>query len=206
MEEKSTKKIRGTYNKIAWLFDLVESPLERRKFAAWRRMLHREVVGPQVLEAGAGTGKNLAYYRQGLHYTAIDLSSAMLEKAQEKADREKIPVNLVEMDIQDLKLPDNHFDTVFATFVFCSVPNPVTGLSELRRVCKPGGKLLLLEHVRPKDEFKGRIFDLINPLTASLMGENINRQIIKYLTIAGWRIEEIEDLAKGVVYFFVARP
>ncbi|KIX13117.1 class I SAM-dependent methyltransferase [Dethiosulfatarculus sandiegensis] len=206
MASNSTNETRRRYNSIARLFDFFEAPLEKRKFAAWRQMLHREVVGPKVLEAGVGTGKNLPYYHRGLSYTGIDLSPAMLARARERANRGKNPVRLAEMDIQNLALPDNYFDTVFATFVFCSVPDPVAGLKELKRVCKPGGQLLLLEHVRPKGNLQGRIFDLLNPLSVYFLKENINRRTLENLRKAGWSIERITDLSSEVVYFFQARP
>jgi ubiquinone/menaquinone biosynthesis C-methylase UbiE len=69
----------------------------------------------------------------------------------------------MEMDVQQLAFPDHYFDAVFATFVFCSVPDPVLELQELRRVCKPWGKLVLLEHMRPENTALGLLFDLLNP-------------------------------------------
>jgi len=103
------------------------------------------------------------------------------------------------MDAQCLAFPDNCFDTVFATFVFCSVPDPVQGLRELRRVCKPDGRLLLLEHVRPGNRLLGILFDLINPLIVRMMGANINRKTIDNIKSAGWQIQTTQNLSSDVV-------
>ncbi len=111
--------------------------------------MKNRITGHQALEVGVGTGKNLPYYPREVEITAIDFSPGMLKRARKKASTDDLRVALIEMDVQQLDFPDNYFDTVFATFVFCSVPDPVAGLKELKRVCKPEGKLLLLEHMRP---------------------------------------------------------
>lgn len=92
--------------------------------------------------------------------------------------------------------------TAFSTlprFVFCSVPDPVQGLSELRRVCKPDGRLLLLEHVRPGNRLLGILFDLINPLIVRMMGANINRKTIDNVKAAGWQIQSTQNLSSDVI-------
>jgi len=95
---------------------------------------------------------------------------------------------------------------VFATFVFCSVPDPVAGLRELRRVCKPDGKLLLLEHMRPGNFVLGFIFDVLNPLIVRMMGANINRRTIDNILQAGWQIKVAENLSSDIVRWIQATP
>jgi ubiquinone/menaquinone biosynthesis C-methylase UbiE len=198
--------IRRRYNRIAFLFDLLEAPMEHMRFAAWRRRLTAGIKGQRALEAGVGTGKNFAYYPPDVQITAIDFSPQMLARARQKADKRHLQINLQEMDVQQLEFPDHCFDTVFATFVFCSVPDPVTGLRELRRVCKPDGKLLLLEHMRPGNSVLGFIFDVFNPLTLRIIGANINRRTINNIEQAGWQIKAQENLSGDIVKWIEAAP
>jgi ubiquinone/menaquinone biosynthesis C-methylase UbiE len=197
---------RKRYDRIARFYDLLEAPMEQARFAVWRRKLRDRITGERALEVGVGTGKNLSYYPQNVKITAIDLSPRMLEKARKKASDLGLAVDFREMDAQHLKFPDRSFDTVFATFVFCSVPNPVLGLEELRRVCKTGGRLLLLEHMRPGNPILGFLFDMFNPMVVRMMGANINRRTMENIRRAGWRIQVEEHLSSDMVRWIEAEP
>ena len=153
-----------------------------------------------------GTGKNLPYYPQGLMVDAVDISPRMLERAQRRASDLKNSVMLQEMDVQELAFPDHVFDTIFATFVFCSVSDPVKGLRELRRVCKRDGRLLLLEHMRPGNSLLGFFFDRLNPMVVRMMGANINRMTMDNIRRAGWRIGSEERLVSDIVRLIEAEP
>lgn len=128
------EKIRRRYNRAARFYDLLEKPMEIMVLKKWRMEVMKDLEG-KVLEVGVGTGKNIEYYPEGIDITAIDFSEKMLERAKEKAKRLNKEVNLIQMDVQDMKFPDDAFDTVFTTCVFCSVPDPIKGLKEIRRVC-----------------------------------------------------------------------
>jgi len=197
---------RKRYDRLARFYDFLEAPMERSRFAAWRKKLQDRITGEWALEVGVGTGKNLPYYPRNMKFIAIDLSPRMLEKAQKKASDFDLDVNFREMDVQDLSFPDRSFDTVFATFVFCSVPDPVLGLQELKRVCKPDGKLLLLEHMRPGNSTLGFLFDLLNPIVVRMMGANINRRTVENVKKAGWKIREVERLSSDIVRWIEAKP
>jgi len=194
-----SKRISRRYDRLAFFYDFMEAPIEKSRFASWRKRLTDRITGDRVLEAGVGTGKNLPYYPSGVHVTAIDFSAKMLNRARKVAADLRQEVDLLEMDVQFLAFPDNSFDTVFATFVFCSVPDPVRGLRELRRVCRPGGRLILLEHMRPENPFPGILFDFINPMVVRMMGANINRRTMDNIHKAGWKVQLMENLSSDIV-------
>lgn len=173
------EKIRRRYDRLAPWFDSLEGFLEGLFFRRLRKKLWAQASGHHILEAGVGTGKNFGFYPKDARITAIDFSPKMLEQAQKKRDRKQLAVDLVRMDVQSLCYADNSFDTVIASFVFCSVPQPRKGLKELYRVLKPGGELLLLEHVLSENKTLAAIMNLLNPLIVRVFGANINRQTVK---------------------------
>ena len=124
----------------------------------------------------------------------------MLERARRKAARLGLPADLRLGDAQALPFPDNAFDAAVATFVFCSVPDPVQGLRELRRVVRPGGFVLLMEHVRSPNPLLGRLMDLLNPLVVRITGANINRDTVENVRRAGLAVEEVVDLGAGGIF------
>jgi ubiquinone/menaquinone biosynthesis C-methylase UbiE len=203
-EERQTAVARARYDRRASTYDLMESLMER-KFSGWRKKLWAQVGGPRVLEVGVGTGKNLAYYPTKVNVTAVDFSAQMLQKARQRAEREAFKVDLRLMDAQNLEFADDTFDSAVATFVFCSVPDPVKGLQELGRVTRPAGTILLLEHVRPPG-FMGWLADILNPLVVRMMGANINRHTVDNVIRSGLKIERVENLAGEIVKLIVARP
>jgi ubiquinone/menaquinone biosynthesis C-methylase UbiE len=154
-----------------------------------------------------GTGKNFPYYPPGREVTAIDLSEGMLSRARKKlAHYPSARINLKTMDVQKLDLEESSFDTAVATFVFCSVPDPVLGLREVRRVLKPEGKLLLLEHVLSERPVLRFLMKLMNPIMVRITGANIDRVTVRNIEKAGFRIEEEKNLWLDIVKLIVARP
>jgi len=196
-----TEIIRNRYNRTAIFYDWMDKMISD----AARKKAISQATG-KVLEVGVGTGKNLSYYPQGGEVTGIDFSPGMLAKAQGKLHLAKVPVTLVEMDAQHMTFPDDTFDTVVATCVFCSVPDPVQGLIEVRRVCKPNGKIILLEHVRSENRLLGWIMDVLNPVSLHLVGSNINRRTVENVRAAGIDIRHVEDITSKIVKLILGKP
>ncbi|RMH75238.1 MAG: class I SAM-dependent methyltransferase [Actinomyces sp.] len=199
IDHKATAKTRARYQRIASLYDAMEIFAERR-YSDWRPRLWSLVQGPDVLEVGVGTGKNMPYYPAGMRITAVDLTPAMLARAKKRAARLNLDVNLQLGDAQALDFSDASFDDVVATFVFCSVPDPVLGLRELARVVKPNGRLLLLEHVRSERPLLGTLMDALNPVAVRMMGANINRRTVDNVRHSGWIVEQVENVGAGDIF------
>lgn len=201
---EATARTQARYDRLAPVYDLLGALMERSA-RGWRRLLWTQVEGDSVLEVGVGTGKNMPFYPKGPKIAAIDLSERMLKRARRRAERLDLEVELRQVDVQALDFPDKSFDAAVASFVFCSVPDPVQGLRELGRVAK--SKVFLLEHIRPECPLLGRLFDLLNPLVVRLFGFNINRRTLLSLAEAGLEIESIKDLDRlGIFKLIVARP
>lgn len=196
-----TEIIRRRYNRTAMFYDLMDKMISPEL----RQLAVRQVKG-NVLEVGVGTGQNLPFYQGNCQVTGIDLSPGMLNKAQSKAKQAKVSVKLLEMDAQAMTFPENTFDSIIATCVFCSVPDPVKGLSEIRRVCKPSGKIILLEHVRSDSPVLGWLMDMLNPLSLYMVGSNINRDTVENVHKAGISIDYIKNVKGKIVKLIVATP
>jgi ubiquinone/menaquinone biosynthesis C-methylase UbiE len=203
--ENDTASTRPRYQRIAPLYDGMEVIAERR-YQPWRARLWSMVRGPKVLEIGVGTGKNMPYYPEGLNITAVDLTPGMLDRARIRAAELNIDVELRLGDAQNLDFPDGVFDEVVATFVFCSVPDPLLGLEELARVVKPGGRVFMLEHVRATNPAVGALQDALNPMVVRMIGANINRRTVEDVSRSGLHLEQVEDLGMGDIFkLIVAR-
>jgi phosphatidylethanolamine/phosphatidyl-N-methylethanolamine N-methyltransferase len=197
--------IKKRYDRIAPYFEGLEAVMEGLVFKSWRKKLWAEVDGYHILEVGVGTGKNFDYYPADARITAIDFSQEMLQQAAHKKDRKNISVELDLMDVQSLCFADNCFDTVIGSFVFCSVPLPLKGLKELYRVCKPGGQVLLLEHVLSSKPVIARVMNFINPAIVALVGANINRDTVKNVKACGFASVRVDERSGDIIKLIEAR-
>jgi ubiquinone/menaquinone biosynthesis C-methylase UbiE len=191
--------VRNRYQRISPFYNVMEI-LPERRYISWREELWSLVKGPEVLEVGVGTGKNIAFFPDGVKVTGVDLTQGMLEQARNRAAILKRDATLLLGDAQSLEFPDAAFDTVIATFVFCSVADPVQGLREVSRVVKPGGQVLLLEHVRSAKPILGELMDFLNPALVRVTGANINRRTVDNVRGAGLSIDHVENLGVGDIY------
>lgn len=197
--DEATSLTQKRYDRQAGLFDFWEAPIEALAFKRLRKRLWSEVHGARILEVGVGTGKNLHYHPEGSRSVAVDLSPRMLRHAARKADRLGHDVDLVLADAQRLPFRDGAFDAAAATFVFCSVPDPVLGLREVRRVLRRDRDLHLLEHVRARNPIVGKLMDWMNPLWVRVCGANINRDTVGNVQRAGFEMDGVDSHAFGIV-------
>ncbi|WP_432666057.1 methyltransferase domain-containing protein [Wukongibacter baidiensis] len=193
-----TEIIRKRYDRVAKIYDLMEKPMEASKLSNWRKEAIKELYG-DVLEVGVGTGKNVEYYPENLKVTGIDFSSKMLKKARQKAQNLNKEIRLLQMDAQNMEFEDNSFDSVLTTCVFCSVPDPVKGLKEIKRVCKENGKIIMIEHVRSERQLIGTLMDIFNPIFVGAYGANINRRTVSNIKSAGFKNIQVTDLWLDIV-------
>ena len=135
----------------------------------------------------AGTGNDFRYFPPDLTITAVDISPQMIEHARPRADAYHGRLDLRVMDVQALEFPDAVFDTVVTACTFCSVPDPVRGLRELYRCLKPGGLLLMFEHVRSRVGPIALLQDLLTPITRR-MGPDMNRDTVGNVLRAGFEV------------------
>ncbi len=195
--------VRARYDRTARHYDVMTWPMEVMAMDRYRSRLIAEVEGARVLEVGVGTGRNLSLYPDAVQVDAIDFSPRMLERAQRRPPRANVRLAL--MDVQELAWPSETFDTVVSTCVFCSVPDALKGLQEMRRVLRAGGRALFLEHVRPGTPWLAALFDWLDPFV-SRRGPHINRRTMETIRAAGFVVEREENLMSDVLKLVVAHP
>lgn len=199
----SQDAVTARYDRIARFYDAFDKPMDLLGVRRRRRRLLSRARG-DTLEVGVGTGRNLGLYPSGIELTGIDVSPNMLARARKVAERSHVVAALDLADVQALPFDDDSFDTVTATCVFCSVADPVAGLKEVARVARPGGQVLLLEHVRPRNPILGWLADFVAPVVRRVMGPEINRRTEDNVTAAGLEIDEVTRW--GVWREIVAHP
>jgi ubiquinone/menaquinone biosynthesis C-methylase UbiE len=192
-----------TYDEIAPHYDKAMAPLDRWLIARLRaKTLSYLPEGARVLELGAGTGLNFEFYRRDGVGVATEPSREMLRLASKKSRPDN--VRLVQSCAEHLPFKNNSFDAAFATLVFCSLARPAEAFAELRRVVRPGGTVLLLEHVRP-DGLLGLLFDLLNLITVPLSGDHFNRRTADSAREAGLEAVRIEKRLLGIINLIACR-
>lgn len=188
-----------TFDRIARSYDKMLRPYERRFLGRWRAETLNELPADSaILEIGAGTGANFAYYPKCKQAVASEISCEMLKFAAEKT----ASIELVEADAEGLPFASGTFDAVFATLVFCSIDDPAAAFAEVIRVLKPNGRLVLLEHVRPNG-LLGYVFDALSVLTVAVIDDHFNRRTAKLAEAAGLTVLEVRRKAFGIVNLII---
>jgi len=175
------------YQRIAPLYDLIDFPFEYTRYRRIRPMLFQGLSG-RILDAGVGTGRNFPFYPPGAEVVGVDISPAMLARAERRRHTSAAAdVQLRQMDVTDLRFPDRSFDAAVATFLFCTLPDElqVPALRELGRVLKPGGMVRLLEYARPRGTVRRLITRIWEPWVAWAYGASFDRRTEEHVPEAG---------------------
>jgi ubiquinone/menaquinone biosynthesis C-methylase UbiE len=206
-EPTSARDGVSRYRRIARSYDLLDWPFEYFRYRPLRRMLFAGLSG-HVLDAGVGTGRNMAFYPTGATVTGIDVSPAMLARAEHRRAELGAEVTLLERDITDTGLPDHSFDAIVASFVFMVLPEDRhhAALSEFARLCKPGGEVRLLEYVRPTGALRRAITRLWEPWVKWAYGASYDRNPEPAMPAAGLVIVEARFVVDELIRYIRATP
>jgi ubiquinone/menaquinone biosynthesis C-methylase UbiE len=192
------------YDRVAPRYDRWMRPCERAGLARLRAAALAEMpAGGRLLEVGAGTGGNFPFYPKAARAACAEPSREMLLRARDKPER-PAGAALFQSVAERLPFADDTFDAAFATLVFCSVASPASAFAELRRVVRRGGRVALVEHVRPRGPL-GYAFDALSLLTVPLMGDHFNRRTADLARRAGLEVERVDSHLLGVVQLIVCR-
>lgn len=197
MKQLTQKELGRKYGDFARWYDIAVAPLEFFILRRVRRELLRHASG-QILEVGVGTGRNLAYYPGDCELTGIEYSSAMLEKAREHARQLGRKIVLKQGDAQKLPFKTGSFDCVVDTLCLCTYPDPVRALREMKRVCKKGGTILLLEHGRSNHQFVERLQRWREEKHYRQLGCHLLREPLELARKAGLKIVEEKRVFFGI--------
>jgi len=198
---------RKIYNRIARLYDILDLPFEHGRYRPLRRALFDD-VGGDLLDAGVGTGRNFPYYPEGSRVVGIDLSVAMLERAKRRRDKLGTAVELREMNVLEMDFPDQSFDSVVSTFLFCVLEpeHQQPAQEEIRRVCRPGGMIHILEYDISENPVQRFIMKLWAPWVRFAYGAEFDRRTEQYLEPAGLELVETTFLYKDIIKLLSVRP
>lgn len=199
-----TERVRAIQDKTAPRYDRQISFFERILFGGGREWVCSRAQG-QVLELAAGTARNLPFYPEGIKLTAVELSPEMLAIADQRAEELGRDVDLRLGDVQDLDFSDESFDTVVCTLGLCTIPEPRRAVAEARRVLRPGGGLILLEHVRSPSWPVRAVQRALDPLAVRFQADHLVREPLDYLADEGFEVETVERSKWGIVERVVAR-
>ncbi len=199
-----TARVRSLQDRAAPHYDRQISFFERVLFTGGRQWATSQVDG-DVLEIAVGTGRNLRFYPPSARVTGIELSEEMLARARPRAERAAADVQLSQGDAQSLDFEDESFDTVLITLALCTIPDDRAAVREARRVLRPGGRLVLMEHVRSPVRRVRAVQRWLDPLAVRFEGDHLLRDPLDYLAEERFEVESAERLKWGIVERVVAR-
>ena len=196
-----------TYHRIAGLYDIIDAPFEHFRYKPLRQKIFAELSG-DLLDAGVGTGCNFPFYPDGSKVTGIDFSAAMLDRARRRRDKLATAINLREMNVMEMDFENDSFDGVVSTFLFCvlDAEHQQPALEELRRVCRPGGIIHILEYELSENPVQRLIMKTLAPWVRFAYGAEFDRHTEQYIEGAGLELLEIKYLYRDIIKLITMRP
>ncbi|HLQ70625.1 MAG TPA: class I SAM-dependent methyltransferase [Bacillota bacterium] len=153
----------------------------------------------RVLEVGSGTGINFPLYNSGITLDALEPNRQMIKRAQNNIYRASIPITLHETTAENMAFPENTFDSVVSTLVFCTIPEPKKALENIRQVAKPNAPILFLEHVRMRQPVFAKMQDILTPLSKKLAGGcHLNRRTLTTINESRLSIKYVHTFYKSL--------
>ena len=201
---EETERLKRVWEKEAPNYDRRMSFFERVLFEDGREWVCSR-ASDEVLEVAVGTGRNFIFYPQGVRLTGIDLSPAMLEIARKRAEKLGLDADLKEGEARQLPFPDAAFDSVVCTLCLCNIPDDRMAITEMKRVLRPGGRLLLLDHVRSSSKAWLAAQRMLEPLSWRFSCDHLLRRPLEHVLAEGFRVEQRERYKAGIVERLSAR-
>ena len=190
---------QAKWDKAAPTFDLMAGNGAEKRWAPMKKAFFSQMQpNSNILFLALGTGLDLEAFPPGLNIEAIDISPQMIEQAQPRINAYTGCINAQVMDVHDMDFPDNHFDQIFTSCTFCSVPRPIEGLESLKRVLKPGGDLHMFEHTGSQ-YYPFKIMMNLMTLASEKVGPAMNRKTIENVKAAGFQLQKVENIFLDVV-------
>ena len=201
-----TERIRRLYDDRAATYDRSLGVVERVMLGQLRQAYGALLRG-ETLEVGVGSGLNIPFYAPDVtRAVGVDLSEEMLRHAHERSSQLDIPFALVQADAEALPFPDATFDTVAISLALCTIPDPVRALLEIARVCRPHGRIVMLEHVRSTARPLAAMQRVLSPLNERAIGCHLDRDTFGLARSLGFSIDETQSRLFNSVQLVVARP
>jgi ubiquinone/menaquinone biosynthesis C-methylase UbiE len=188
---------RKKWDRAAGAYNLMNAIGPERRWAGEKRRLYAAMDG-RILFCALGTGLDVQFFPPARDITAIDISPRMLEAARPAVAAYRGRLEVLELDVHELPFADRSFDQVYTSCTFCSVPKPIEGLMELRRVLKPGGWLRMFEHTGSRFFPFNVMMHLMTPLTRPL-GPDMNRDTVANVRAAGFTVRDVRNVYLDVV-------
>lgn len=180
------------------IYDTAMKPLEKTRFEKIRKNLVQQATG-RVLEIGFGTGANFRYYQHAEQIDAIEPNPEMSKQAEKRIRKSKTPIHTYEAVAEELPFANNSFDTVVATLVFCTIPDPVKALEEIYRVSKPGARIFMFEHVKMDQPLMGKTQETLTPVWKKLCdGCHLDRDTLDLVNRSPLDIVNVESYYSGL--------